>query len=431
VARTTATATRINNVADARRLARRTVPRAVFDYIDGGAEDEVTMAENERAFREIAFRPRMAVKVEHPRLETTVLGTDISMPVLLAPCGLASLMHPDGALGIARAAKRAGTVSVLSTVAGTAPEALRSEPGPRWFQLYAADREIAHVLMSRAAASGFDALVVTVDTPALGKRERDLRNGVTIGFNMDARTLARLGPQVLARPGWALRMLRTSARTLGRMPVPGRTGERETSEEPKADTERESKEDIRRPTKEEIPRDDGAPEPEDVSVGTPTGAVSSAGAVSMLASPFTWDDIKWIRDRWSGPLLVKGILSGDDGKLAADAGADAVIVSNHGGRQLEGAPATLRVLPEVVEAAPGRLEVLVDGGVRRGGDVLKALALGARAVLIGRPYLYALAASGQAGVERILDVFRVDMMRSMALMGCGSVTQLDPSWVRS
>jgi L-lactate dehydrogenase (cytochrome) len=393
-------ATRIHNVADARRLARRTLPRAVFDYIDGGAEDEVTMGENERAFREIAFRPRMAVKVGRPRLDTTVLGTPVELPVLLAPCGLVELVHPDGALGAARAAKRAGTVSVLSTVAGTPPEALAGEPGPRWFQLYAAERDVADQLMGRAAATGFEGLVVTIDTPALGKRERDVRNGVAEPLRLDARSAIRLGPQFLAHPGWSLRMLRGGTRLFPRAP-----GSPVTT--PGTD----------------VPAADGPG-------GTPVGAATSAGAVVMLASPFTRDDIAWIRSRWSGPLLVKGVLSGDDAVLAADAGADAVVVSNHGGRQLEGAPATMRVLPEVVDAAGDRLEILVDGGVRRGGDVIKALAIGARAVLVGRPYLYALAAAGEAGVERMLDIFRTEMIRTLSLLGCPGVSDLDPSWLQ-
>jgi L-lactate dehydrogenase (cytochrome) len=394
------TAARIHNIADARRLARRTLPRAVFDYIDGGAEDEVTMGENERAFREIAFRPRMAVKVGRPRLDTTVLGTPVELPVLLAPCGLVQLMHPDGALGAARAAKRAGTVSVLSAVAGTPLEALASEPGPRWFQLYAAERDTAEQLMGRAAAAGFENLVVTVDTPTLGNRERDVRNGVAESPRIDARSALRLGPQILAHPGWSLRMFRSGTRLFARAP-----GSPVTTSRTVAQTT-------------------------DGSGGRPVGAASSAGAVVMLASPFTWDDIAWIRSRWSGPLLVKGVLSGDDAVLAAEAGADAVVVSNHGGRQLEGAPATMRVLPEVVAAAGDRLEVLVDGGVRRGGDVIKALAIGARAVLVGRPYLYALAAAGEAGVERMLDIFSSEMSRTLSLLGCPAVSDLDRSWLQ-
>jgi len=389
-------ADRIHNVESARRIARRSLPRAVFDYIDGGAEDEVTMGENVGAFREISFRPRMGVKVGRPELATTVLGTPVSLPVLLAPCGLVSLMHPDSARGAARAAKRAGTVSVLSTVAGVAPEDLAPEPGPRWFQLYATGRDVAEQLMGRAEAAGFEGLVVTIDTPALGKRDRDLRNGVDGALHLDVHTALRLGPQILARPAWGLRMLRAGVSLSQRAPGAPVTAA----------------------------ADRGAPD------GAPVGAASSASTVAMLASPFTWDDVAWIRGRWKGPLLVKGVLSGEDALLAAEAGADAVVVSNHGGRQLEGAPATVRVLPEVVDAAGDRLEVLMDGGVRRGGDVVKALAIGARAVLVGRPYLYALAAAGQEGVTRMLHIFETEMRRTLSLLGCPGVGALDRSWLR-
>jgi len=383
VAPTMPIASRLDNVAEARRLARRVLPRALFDYIDGGAEDEVTMGENERALRQIAFRPRMGTKVQRPRLDTTVLGRPVSLPVLLAPCGLVEMVHPDGAIGVARAARRAGTVSVLSTVAGTPPAALSHEPGPRWFQLYAAGRDEADDLMGQASSAGFEGLVVTIDTPALGLRDRDVRNGVGGPIRLGARSALRLGPQIVARPGWSLRMLRRMQWTAG-------------------GTQRLAA---------------GA-----ASVGFPT--------VAMLASPFGWDDIARIRRRWSGSLVIKGVLSGDDALRAADAGADAVVVSNHGGRQLEGAPATARVLPEVVDVAGDRVEVLMDGGVRRGGDVVKALAIGARAVLVGRPYLYALAVAGEPGVERLLGIFRSEMSRTLSLLGCPDVAELNRSWLQ-
>ncbi len=376
-------ANRLHNVAEARRRARRVLPRALFDYIDGGAEDEVTMGENERALRQIAFRPRMGTKVERPRLDTTVLGRSVSLPVLLAPCGLVEMVHPDGAIGVARAARKAGTVSVLSTVAGTPPATLSDEPGPRWFQLYAAGRDEADDLMGQASSAGFEGLVVTIDTPALGLRDRDVRNGVGGPIRFDARSALRFGPQIVARPGWSLRMLRRMQWT-------------------------------------------------DAGTGRVAAGVASVGfpTVAMLASPFGWDDIARIRRRWSGSLVIKGVLSGDDALRAADAGADAVVVSNHGGRQLEGAPATVRVLPEVADAAGDRVEVLMDGGVRRGGDVIKALAIGARAVLVGRPYLYALAVAGEPGVERLLDIFRNEMSRTLSLLGCPDVAELNRSWLQ-
>lgn len=379
----------IRNIADARRLAKGILPRVVYDYIDGAADDEITMAENERAFRSIAFRPRMGLDAGEPELSTTVLGTEVSFPVLLAPCGLVRLMHPDGAAGAGRAAAKAGTAWVLSSVAGATLESVADVPGHRWFQLYASGgRDEAASIIDRAERAGYEALVVTIDTPALGNRERDSRNGVRSPLRLDARTAVALGPQVLARPRWVWRMMRSGVSMMG---------------SPSADKSDDETQ--------------------------PGSGVGAAGAVSMLASPFTWADIEWIRGRWTKPLLVKGVLTGGDGVRAAEAGADAVVVSNHGGRQLDGAPATVRVLPEVVDATAGRIEVLLDGGVRRGGDVIKAVALGAKAVLIGRPYLYGLAAEGQQGVERILEILRAEMSRSMRLLGCASVAALDRSYV--
>lgn len=393
----------MRSVAEARNAARRVLPRVVYDYVDGGADDEVTMAENERAFRSIAFRPRMAVDAGSPALATSVLGTPVTLPVVLAPCGLVRLMHPDGAAGAARAATARGTISVLSAVAGAPLESVAGVPGHKWFQLYAAGGRIeADGLIGRASDAGYEALVVTVDTPALGNRERDVRNGVVPPLRLDAHTAIALGPQVLARPRWTLRMVRDSVSMLRRPRAAG-------PESP-------------------------APSPEhggeQGAVAGASSGLGAAGAVAMLASPFTWSDIEWMRARWHKPLVVKGLLSGEDAARAVESGADAVVVSNHGGRQLDGAPATVRVLPEVVDAVGSRAEVLVDGGIRRGGDVIKALALGARAVLIGRPYLYGLAVAGQSGVEQILDVLQTEMARSMRLLGCASVDQLDRSWLQ-
>lgn len=376
------------SVADARQRARRVLPRVVFDYVDGGADDETTMAANVAAWRQLTFRPKAATAVVEPRLATTVLGTPLALPVLLAPCGLVRLLHPDGPGGAARAAGTRGVVSVLSTVAGATLEsvAAAADGAPCWFQLYApGGRAEAEPVLHRAAGAGYQALMVTVDTPALGNRERDLRNGVAPPLRLDAHTAVALGPQVLARPRWTVRMLRDGVSVL------------------------------RRPA--------GA-------LGDQAGnGLGAAGAVAMAASPFTWDDVAWIRAHWAAPLVVKGILTGDDARRAVDSGADAVVVSNHGGRQLDGAPATAHVLPEVVAAVGGAVEVLVDGGVRRGADVARAVALGAGAVLIGRPYLYGLAVGGQAGVEAVLDVLATELARTLRLLGCPAVADLDRSWL--
>ena len=453
-------AQRILNVADARRGARRALPTVVFDYIDGAADDEVTMAANAQALRGLAFRPRMAGEPVDVRLGTAVLGTPVSLPVILAPCGLVRLMHPDGAAGAARAASSRGTIFVLSTVAGAGPEAVAAEaPGTKWFQLYApGGRRQAGALVDRARDAGYSALVVTVDTPALGNRERDLRNGVRNPLRIDARMVARLGPQIAARPGWATRMALHAWRTgaLGGVSRTGGTdrshrvaGRPEPEPEPvvganggvgrTAGADSSGRGGLAAPTPSAVRAGsagggDAAGVADQamgaVRTGSAGGAVADAGTVAMLASPFTWADVSWLCERWGGPVVVKGVLSGADAARAADAGADAVVVSNHGGRQLDGAPATIDVLPEVVDAVGTRVEVLVDGGIHRGGDVVKALALGAKAVLVGRAYLYGLAAAGEPGVARVLDVLRDEMTRTLKLLGCFDVADLDPSWLQ-
>ena len=352
----------------------------VFDYVDGGADDEVTMRRNEDAFAAVAFRPKMASGNVEPRLGVTVLGTEIDFPVLLAPCGLVRLLHADGPTGVARAAASRGTVSVLSTVSGSPVEVVAGESkAPLWFQLYSsAGLSEADSLCDRAAAAGVDVLMVTVDTPTLGNRERDVSHGVAPPLRVDAHNAVPLGLQVLARPRWAAQLAATGIR---------------------------------------LSRKGAGP------VGHGSGLLSS------VASPFSWDDLVHVRNRWHGQFVVKGVLSGADARRAVDSGADAVVVSNHGGRQLDGAPATLQTLPGVVAAVGGDVEVLIDGGIRRGSHVVAALALGARAVLIGRPYLFGLASAGEQGVVRILDILRAEMHRTMVLMGCSSVDQLSPDWL--
>jgi L-lactate dehydrogenase (cytochrome) len=389
---------RFENASDARRLARRSLPAALFDYVDGAAEDEATMAANGDAFRQVTFRPRAGAGARTPEIATTVAGSRVSMPVLLAPCGLTELLHPDGSTGVMRAALDAETLYLVSTYVGLPPEAFAEHRSPRWFQLYAESREFASDMMRRAAASGFDGLVVTMDTPVNGKRERDSRTGATAAVNLNLRTAIRMSPQVAARPWWFARMARTTRHTLSTQTLPR----------------------------------DAHP---DSLVQTPPAALEKAvrtpAASPRRVSPFTWDDIGWIRDQWPGPLVVKALLTGEDAAKAVRIGADAVVISNHGGRQLDGAPATLSVLREIVAAVGGQADVLLDGGVRRGADAVKALALGARAVLIGRPYLFALAAGGEAGVRHMLEIFRNDLVRTLELMGCHDVSQLDSTWVRT
>jgi isopentenyl diphosphate isomerase/L-lactate dehydrogenase-like FMN-dependent dehydrogenase len=382
---------RVFSVEEARRLARRRLPRVLFDYIDGGAGDEVTMQANLDAFRELAFRPHVGERTADPAIATTVLGTPVDLPVLLGPCGLISMMHPGGAVAAARAAAAAGTISVLSSVAGTPlEEVAASSNGPRWFQVYApGGRDEAAALADRAAAGGYQALMITVDTAVLGRRERDLRHGITMPLAPSARLAAHLIPQVLARPGWLFGMAKQA-----------RSQRRGAS----------------------------APSSQQGSAtGTDVDAFQAGTQLpKMASSPFTWADIAYLRDRWTGPLVVKGLVTGDDAAKAADAGADAVVVSNHGGRQLDGAPATMRMLPEVLDAVGDRVEVLVDGGVRRGGDVARALSLGARAVLIGRPYLYGVSIAGQAGVEHVLALLAAELRHTLTLLGCAGIDELGP-----
>jgi L-lactate dehydrogenase (cytochrome) len=376
---------RVVNIEDLRPLARKRLPRVVFDYIDGGAEGEVTLKENCRAFEDLTFRPRQAVAVPQCDLATRVLGLDLALPVLLAPVGYSRLMHPGGEVVAARAAGAAGTAYILSTVSGHRMEDVKAASrGPVWYQLYlVGGREAAEDGIRRARSAGFSALAVTIDTAVIGMRERDSRNGLK--ELLGASLLAKIPfvPQVLARPGWLARFLSDGGLSdLPNVVIPG---------------------------KGPIPVID----------------VQSA----LMRSVVTWEDLRWIREVWAGPIVIKGVLTGDEARRAVDEGAAGVIVSNHGGRQLDGVPASIKALPEVVAAVKGRAEVLMDGGIRRGGDVVKAICLGARAVLVGRAYAYGLAAAGEAGVSRALEILRADLERTLKLLGCASVAELDRSYV--
>lgn len=376
---------RVVNIADLRELARRRVPALVFDYIDGGAEDEITLRENVRAFQDIAFRPRQCVAVSSCDLRTTVLGMPLDLPFLLAPIGFCRMFHPRGETAAAREANAAGTAYILSTFSGTRLEEVRQgSAGPLWYQLYVpGGRDVAEATIARARAAGYSALVVTIDTPVSGMRERDFRRGVKPLLTGDVRGSLPHAWQFLSRPRWTLDYLRDGAvRVFPNVELPG--------------------------------------------VGPmPCGDTS----ILLERTLVTWSDLRWMRDAWRGPVVVKGIHTGDDARRAIDAGADAVVVSNHGGRQLDGVAASIRALPEVVAAVDGRIEVLMDGGIRRGSDVVKALCLGARAVLVGRAYAWALAAAGGPGVARSIEILRTDVVRTMRLLGCPSVGALDGSYV--
>jgi L-lactate dehydrogenase (cytochrome) len=376
---------RVVNIEDLRRLAQKRLPKVIFDYVDGGAEDEITLRENCAAFQEVTFRPRQAVATPQRDLRTTVLGTEISFPALLAPVGYSRMMHPDGEAGAARAAGAAGTGYILSTISGYKLEEVRAATqGLCWYQLFlVGGRGAAEASIARAKEAGFTALVVTVDTPIAGMRERDSRNGMK--QLMGTSLLAKLPyfEEFLEHPRWLAGFL----------------------------------------------RDGGMPKLENIIV-TGQGAIPLIDVASALArAVVTWEDFRWMREIWKGPILVKGVLIGEDAKRAVDAGAAGVIVSNHGGRQLDSAAAALRALPEVVAAVGGQAEVLMDGGVRRGGDIVKAICLGARAVLVGRAYAYGLAAAGEPGVARAIQILREDVDRTLALIGCESVAGLNASYV--
>ena len=376
---------RVVNIADLRTLARRRLPRVVFDYVDGGAEDEITLRENRRAFEDITFRPRQAVAMSHCDLRTRVLGCELSLPALLAPVGYTRVIHAGGEVAAARAAGQAGTAYVLSTISGYPLEDVRAASvGPVFYQLYImGGREVAEGALDRARNAGYAGLFVTIDTAVAGMRERDFRNGMKELLGPSLLEKIRFSPQVLAHPGWlASFLLDGGVRPLPNVVVPGR-----------------------------------GPMP-----------LIDVGAALAL-STITWEDLRWIRDAWRGPIIIKGVLTGEDARRAMDEGASAVVVSNHGGRQLDGVQATLRALPEIVSAVNGQIEVLMDGGIRRGADIVKALCLGARAVLCGRAYAYGLAAAGEAGVARSLEILRADLERTLRLLGCPSVEALDRSYI--
>jgi L-lactate dehydrogenase (cytochrome) len=376
---------RVLNIADLRAIAQRRLPKVVFDYLDGGSDSETTLRENCRIFDTVTFRPRQAVSVPSCDLRTTVLGSEISFPAMLAPVGYSRLMHPSGEPAAAKAAGLAGTGYILSTISGHKLEDVRAaSKGPVWFQLYIiGGREVAEGAIERARVAGFTALVITIDTPVAGLRERDYRNGMIQLLNGSLLQKIPYLPELIAHPGWLVDfLLDGGVPKLPNIVIPGQ----------------------------------GAMPLIDVSA-------------ALAASAVTWDDMRWIRQAWSGPIVIKGVLTGEDAKRAIDEGAAAIVVSNHGGRQLDHSPATLRVLPEVVAAVNGQVEVLMDGGIRRGTDIVKAVCLGARAVLMGRAYAYGLAAAGEAGVTRALQLLRADVERTLRLLGCDSVAHLDRSYL--
>jgi L-lactate dehydrogenase (cytochrome) len=333
----------------------------------------------------VTFRPRGAVATPESDLRTTVLGVTLNLPFLLAPVGSTRLFYPRGEAVAAREAGKAGTAYVLSTFSGTSLEEVKAAAsGPTWYQLYiAGGREVALAGIARARKAGYSVLVVTIDTPVSGLRERDVRNGVKELASRRPLEMIPFLPQILSRPRWMAGFLADG----GLMDFPN------------------------------------------VVIPGKGPMLYADVGVALAQSMATWRDLKWIREAWGGPIVIKGVLTGDDARRAADEGAVAVVVSNHGGRQLDTVSPTLRALPEVVEAVGSRIEVLMDGGIRRGSDVVKAICLGARAVLIGRAYAYGLGAAGGPGAARAIDILRTDVVRTLKLLGCASIKELDRSYV--
>lgn len=386
------------DVDDLRRLARRRLPRAVFEVIEGGTGDEVTVRRNREAFARIALRPRALVDVAKVDTATTILGEAVSMPLMLAPCSFARMCHSVAEPAVARAASRAGTVYAIPTGSSEPLERVAATGGPTWFQLYLnPEHRVTAALLDRVEAAGCRTLCVTIDTAIKPYRERELRNRISMPLKPSAQLLMT----GVSRPGWAKDFLLGRSATTGASRL-ATAGARLN------------------------PLNRHRPIPSVTSAGA--SLEHFADAIRHVKS-VTVDDIGYLRERWAGPLVVKGILRHEEVPRLVDLGVDGLVVSNHGGRNLDGTPATIDVLGEVVEAAAGRAEVYLDSGVRRGADVVKAVALGAQAVLIGRPYLYGLAAAGEAGVDKVLQLLRDEVARAMSALGATTVDEIDASLV--
>ncbi len=375
-----------NNLMDFRAIAKRRLPSPVFHYLDGGADDEVTLARNTQAFDDYELLPSQLSDVSTVDLQTTLFGKTVDWPVMISPTGASKLFHGDGEPAVARAAARYGMVYSLSTLGTTSIEdAASATDGPKLYQLYIfKDRGLTEEWIARSKASGYTALALTVDVPVAGNRERDF----VYGFGAPPRSRIKQLLSFARHPGWLARVL------------------------------------LRK----------------DLDMLNITTSEAAARAVAAgirrfiddeLERSLTWKDVEWLAERWGGPLAIKGVQTVDDCRKAADSGATAVMISNHGGRQLDSAPAPVDCIAAVADALHDRLEIICDGGIRRGNHVVKALALGANACSIGRGYLFALAAGGQPGVERALGLLRAEVERTMALLGCNSINKLGRHYVQS
>lgn len=367
---------RCANIDDLRRVARRRLPRGVFDYIDGAAEDERTLARNQAGFADWQFRPRILSDVSTVDTTTTLLGRDLPLPLVLAPTGFTRIAHSHGELAVARAAARAGLPYCLSTLATRSIEEVAGvSAGPKWFQVYLwRDRGLVRDMLDRAAECGYEAAMLTVDTAVLGRRERDLRRGFTLPPTIGPATIL----DGMVHPAWTWDFVR--AEPIRFANVTGR------------------------------------------GVNDGGTAVSLASFTNSQFDPtMSWRDLEWLQSAWSKPLVLKGIQTVADAERALEAGVDGVAVSNHGGRQLDGAPSPIDLIEPIAQAVGGQLSVICDGGIRRGSDVVKALALGADACMIGRAYLYGLGAAGERGVDHVLDFLRAGVAQTMSLCGVTSI----------
>ena len=373
------------NIADLRERARRRVPGFAFEYVEGGAEDESSLRGNRSAFERLRFLPRTLIDTSSRQLRTTILGSAAQAPLVIAPTGLNNMLHAEGDLALARAAARLGIPFTLSSLSTTRLEEVAQRAGGRlWMQLYVLkDRAIARDIMQRASAAGYEALVFTTDANVFGSREWDQRN-----FRAPGKPTLRAALDTLRHPRWMYEVL------------------------------------LRH----------GIPRFRNIESFLPPGAASAVGGSTVIPGLFqptiVWDDIAWIRQFWRGKLLIKGVLTTADAERARALGCDGVVLSNHGGRQLDSCVAAIDVLPEIVAAVGGRLSIFVDGGFRRGTDIVKALALGAEAVLLGRATLYGLGAAGERGVQRALEILTVETDRVLGMLGCTSVSQLGPQYLR-
>ena len=374
----------ILSIEDLRSLARRRVPRAIFDYADGGSYDERTIKRNAADLDAMTFRQRVMVDVSKISLATSFMGSPVSMPLAIGPVGLSGLFHGDGEILGARAAAAAGIPFCLSTMSICSIEDVRAATTqPFWFQQYLMrDRGFNQELIDRAAAAQCSALMLTLDLQVIGERRRDPRNGLTIPPKLSLRNAW----DVATKPSWALKVLFGKRRTFGNLV--GRIGG---------------------------------------SSGINTLAEWTATQFDASAN---WRDVEWVRSRWAGKLILKGVLDAEDALLGVAAGADAIVVSNHGGRQLDGASSSIAVLREIVDAVAGRCEVMFDGGIRSGQDIAKALALGARGALIGKSYIFALAADGEAGVSRAVEILRNELRVTLALTGTSNLAEVGPHILR-